>query len=236
MGKVEEQRRHRDVAGIDGGEVGALRGAGAAPLERQPVVGIAPGVAALLDLQEAGVPPALHRDQGSCNRIGLPVGEIDVHDAGRHPLDRQQLADEARRVCQCRLPAHRLATLEAERLRQSDGADAEDGALEGTGDGAGVGDILGHVGAAVDAGEHELRRLLLQDVAHAHDDAVGGRAAHSEGALVDLAHAQGLVQRERVAGAGLVGLRRHHPERPRSGCGRSRAARAGRASRCRRRW
>jgi hypothetical protein len=49
-------------------------------------------------------------------------------------------------------------------------------------------------------------------VAHAHDDAVGGRAAHGERALVDGAHAQRLVQGERVAGAGLVGLGRHDPD------------------------
>jgi hypothetical protein len=37
------------------------------------------------------------------------------------------------------------------------------------------------------------------------------RTANGESALVDLSQSQGLVQRQRMAGAGLVGLGRHHP-------------------------
>ena len=53
--------------------------------------------------------------------------------------------------------------------------------------------------------------FVLQHMAHAHDDAVGRRAAHGERALVDGPHAQRLVQRQRVAGAGLIGLGRDDP-------------------------
>ncbi len=92
-----------------------------------------------------------------------------------------------------------------------DGAHAEQRAFHGAGDGARVGDVLGQVGAVVDARQHEIRRLILQHVAHAHDDAIGRRAAHGIGALADLAVAQRHLQREGVRGAGLVHLGRDDP-------------------------
>ena len=46
---------------------------------------------------------------------------------------------------------------------------------------------------------------------HAHDDAVGRRAAHGEVPVADLAQPQRLGQRQRMREAGLVGLRRDHP-------------------------
>src|SRR5262245_21647156 len=116
VGKVEEQRRHRDVAGIDGGKVGALGGVGAAALEGQPIVGVAPGVAALVDGEEAGVATALNRDHGAGDLAGLPVGKVDVHHGGRRPVHRQQLAQETRRMRKGRLPEHRPAALADEAL------------------------------------------------------------------------------------------------------------------------
>ncbi len=84
-------------------------------------------------------------------------------------------------------------------------------AFHGAGDGARVGDVLGEVGAVIDTGQNQIRRLILQYVAHAHDDAIGGRAAHGVGAIADLAIAQRHLKREGVRGAGLVHLRRDDP-------------------------
>ena len=65
-------------------------------------------------------------------------------------------------------------------LAKRDRRNAEQRALHGAGDGAGIGHVLGDVLAAVDAGQDEVRPRSVQDVAHAHDDAVGRRAAHGE--------------------------------------------------------
>ena len=54
--------------------------------------------------------------------------------------------------------------------------------------------------------------VVAEDVARAHDDAVGRRAAHGEVARADLAQPQRIVQRQRMRNAGLVELGRHDPD------------------------
>ena len=97
-------------------------------------------------------------------------------------------------------------------LRQRDRRNAEDGALDRAGDGAGIDHVLAGVAAAVDAGEDEIGPALLEQVHRAHDHAVGRRALDRVAALADRAQPQRIVERERVRDAGLVELRRHHPD------------------------
>ena len=68
------------------------------------------------------------------------------------------------------------------------------------------------VQAAVDAGQHELRRRVLHQVADAHRGAVAGRAGDAEAALAALADAQRVVQADGVGLAALVVLGRDDPD------------------------
>jgi hypothetical protein len=54
--------------------------------------------------------------------------------------------------------------------------------------------------------------LAFENMACAHDHAIGRRAAHREFVLVDLAQTQRVVERKRMSHAGLVMLRRHDPD------------------------
>ena len=54
--------------------------------------------------------------------------------------------------------------------------------------------------------------MLAEDVARAHDHAIGRRAAHREMARADFAQPQRIVQRQRMRDAGLIEFRRHHPD------------------------
>ena len=54
--------------------------------------------------------------------------------------------------------------------------------------------------------------MSVEQVARAHDDAVGRRAAHRETPLGDLAQPQRVVERQRMGDARLVVFRRDHPD------------------------
>ena len=97
-------------------------------------------------------------------------------------------------------------------LGQGEGGNAEHGALDGAGDGTGIGHVLGGVAAAIDAREHQVGLAVGNDVPRADDHAVGRRALDGEVARPDLAQPQRIIERERMRHAGLVGLRRHHPD------------------------
>ena len=54
--------------------------------------------------------------------------------------------------------------------------------------------------------------VVAEDVARAHDHAIGRRAPHREMARADFAQPQRIVQRQRMRDAGLIELRRHDPD------------------------
>src|SRR6202035_4842511 len=85
-------------------------------------------------------------------------------------------------------------------------------AFQGACDGAGIDDVFGDVSALVDAGQNQVRHGFAEDVARAHDDAIGRRAPHREMTRPDFAQPQGIVQRQRMRDAGLIEFRRHHPD------------------------
>ncbi len=61
--------------------------------------------------------------------------------------------------------------------------------------------------------------LAVEQMARAHDHAIGRRAAHREPALGDLAQPQRIVERQRVRHARLVVFRRDHPDIVGNGAG-----------------
>ncbi len=63
------------------------------------------------------------------------------------------------------LPVRRLGAARLVGLRQRERRNAEDGALDRAGDRAGIDHVLAGVAAAIDAGEDEIGRALLEDVA-----------------------------------------------------------------------
>ena len=76
----------------------------------------------------------------------------------------------------------------------------------------GIDHILAGIAAAIDAGQHQIGQLGLEEMPHAHDDAIGRCAAHRETALLDLAQPQWIVERERVRDARLIEFRRDNPD------------------------
>ena len=209
VGQVEAQRRHGDLIRGQRLHVGARLRREAAALEHQPIIWVAAPVLALVDAHQLGVAPSLARD-GDAGDLARRAGrEVDVDQDARRDADRQRAPNEVRTMLLRALPMHRLMPLGAAiGLAERDGGDAHQRALHGPGDGAGIGDVLGDVLAAVDARQDQVRLAALHDLAHAHDDAVGRRAAHREMARADLAQAQGIVERERMRDARLVALGR----------------------------
>ena len=216
VGEVEAERRHRNEIGAHGPEVGPLRRLRLAALNADPVIGLAACIETILDVELLRIALALRRGHHALHGIGLAVGIVDVQHHALRPSRLQELAHEFGAVLHRRLPS-RLAALGA-RLgvigdeAHGDRGNAEQHALDGAGHRAGIVDVVGKILAAIDAGQDQVRRLVLEQEADAHDDAVGGRSLHRVAALIELAHAQGLGERQRMRGARLVGLRRHHPD------------------------
>ena len=97
--------------------------------------------------------------------------------------------------------------------RKRDRRDAEQVALGGGGDGAGIDRVVAHVGAEVDAGDDEVGREVEQ-AGDGDVHAVGRRAVHREVAVRRAAHGERPVEGQRVGGAGAVALGRDHGHLP----------------------
>jgi len=96
-------------------------------------------------------------------------------------------------------------------LGERERGNAEDGALDRARNRTRIDHVLAGIAATIDAGEHQIGRAILEDVARAHDDAVGGRALDREMTLAHLAQPQGIIERERMRHARLVVFGRYHP-------------------------
>ena len=129
----------------------------------------------------------------------------------RMPLPSTPL-DDIGRVAQAGFPERRLAAARFVGLRQRERGNAEQRAFHGAGHGAGIDHVLADIAAAIDAGQHEIDLLAVEHVAHAHDDAIGRRAAHRVAAVADLAQPQRIVERQRMRDARLIVLRRDDPD------------------------
>ncbi|MNT51811.1 hypothetical protein D3C72_1887970 [compost metagenome] len=103
-------------------------------------------------------------------------------------------------------------------LAQRHGANALQRSLHGTGHSTGIGDVIGHVRADVDARQDEIR-LAIQHLAHGHDDAIRRRAPERKTLLGDLTQPQRFRQRQRMGETALIRLGRHHPDIVRNGPG-----------------
>lgn len=89
--------------------------------------------------------------------------------------------------------------------REGDGGDAEQIGFGSGGNGARIEGIVSHVGAVVNAREHQIGVEVRQGV-QGEVDAVGGRAADIVKAVFGLAQMQWAVEGERVADAAAVAL------------------------------
>ena len=107
-------------------------------------------------------------------------------------------------------PFDRLAVAAA--LAQRERRDVEQGRLHRRGDGARIGHVLAEVAAVIDPGEHEVDGAALDHDLEREQHAVGRRAVDREAAPRQPADAQRPVHGQRVRGAALIGLGRHHPD------------------------
>ena len=79
-------------------------------------------------------------------------------------------------------------------------------------DGAGIERVLGDVVAAVDAGDHEVGRGVLEELVQAGEHAVGGRALDGEAAGAEALEAHGADVGDAVRDAGLLEGGGDHPD------------------------
>ena len=171
------QRRHRDVAGADGGDVARLVDLALLRLVADPVVGAAARIGALDDIA-AEAARALARHPHALDRARDHVGEIDVDQDVARPVGRQHAARHVGAVMRGGAPLHRMVV--GVGLAEGDRGNAEQAAFHGGGDGARIGHVVGHVGAAVDARQHDVGLAVLQQVLDGKQHAVGRRAFEGE--------------------------------------------------------
>ena len=88
--------------------------------------------------------------------VGRTVRKIDVEQDACAEARLDQRLDDLRRVRLRRLADRVVARVEAVGLAERDRGNAEERPLHRAGDGARIGDVVGHVLAAVDAGEDEV--------------------------------------------------------------------------------
>jgi hypothetical protein len=118
-------------------------------------------------------------------------------------------------------------------LRHRDGRHAQERALHGSGDGAGIGDVVPKVRAVIDA-RHDQHRGRRQEAEDRQVYAVGGRAVDREAALTEAVRPERPVQRQRVAAGGLSRSGATTYTSPSSASAFSSAAKPGRE--CHHRW
>src|SRR6476659_10413792 len=78
VGEIQIERRDGNPSRIDGAQIAALRGHRASPLEGQPIVGVAPGVLPLIDVQQPWVAASLACHADARHLVWLAIGEVDV--------------------------------------------------------------------------------------------------------------------------------------------------------------
>src|SRR5690606_21432491 len=169
--------------------------------EAKPVVGDAAGVLATLDLHAADA-AALRSTDGYPTHILRRQGrEVDVHGAILRPAPFQQFAHQLRAVLPGGFPVNRIGGVVG--LTQGNGRNAQQGAGKGTADGAGVGHRVADIGSAIDTGQNQIR-LGRQQLGDTEQDAVTGRAADAEAALLELVNPQRMVYRNGHGDATLI--------------------------------
>src|SRR6185369_16714725 len=210
---VQAQRRDGDPILSQRENIAAVRGLLSTDSHiGDPVISIAATVLPRLDLQPVLAVATLVRYRDALDLSRRAVGKIDVDEHVARYSGRQHAPDDVRCEPDRRLPVWRLAAAGLIGLRKRDRGNAENGPLDRTGDGAGIDHVLAGIAAAVDAGKNQIGWTVLDDVPRAHDHAVSGRAFDRKAALTDFAQPQWIVERKRMRDAGLVELRRDHPD------------------------
>jgi hypothetical protein len=184
------QRGHRDMVVIDGREVCILWRGGFATAKADPVIGLLAGIHPGLDRGGLQVIFALRCYLDTSDFGGRACREIHVDQGALRPASRDQPTDHISAVRLAGRPVHLPAAAFFIGLGEGDGRNAQGAAFHGAGDCSGIGDIVGHVRAAVDAGNHQVRGRAFQQVATHHHHAVRGRAGDGETPLVNLAQAK----------------------------------------------
>ena len=92
------------MAVVDGAQVGADVDVGAFRLIAEPVVGRAPGIKALVDLEDFLVAAALAGDLNALNFVRGAVWEVDIVQRVGWPFERDQFSDDIGGVGDAGLP------------------------------------------------------------------------------------------------------------------------------------
>lgn len=154
--------------------------------------------------------PALARQAYTADVWRLDVREIDIDEVAGLPRAGQEALQDRRCAVPGRCQAGGLPHLE--HLAHGDGPHTKDGALHRCRRRARIDGVLGEVLAMVDAGEHDGRRKVLEDLIERQQHAIGGAALDCVMALIEAPHAQGSGQGDRVRGPGVLFLGGDHPD------------------------
>jgi len=198
---VRAVKRHiDDLQGKDYTNLAGIRSPTrfAHPVNRlAPRVGLPDDRLRLVPGAQPGGPQAREFGPGQIRDIDVEHG-IRRHYPYFHPLD-QQSCHAGGRIVITRLRGH-----QRDRQRRP----AQETPLHGRRDGARVQHIVTQVGPTVDTGDHKIRSVL-QQAGDREMYAIGRRPIDIIETVVELPHAQGRIQGERIAGGAAVAVRRH---------------------------
>ena len=204
MGEVELQGGYGDIAFLDRLQIGAVIEGVLDLVEPEPEIAVAARVAAFDDGAARIVVETLPDDADALDRLGCDCGEVDVDQRAlghrRVQQGREHLGPPFARRAERHIIAHAFAGID---LAERDRAHPCQRALDGGGDGAGIGDVVGQVCPAVDAREDQIGGRG-HDGAERHHHRVGRRAGDGKTPLSELLQADRAGEGERMACARLL--------------------------------
>ena len=158
---------------------------------------------AFADARCGTVAPAKARDGEAADLVPGTIRHVDVEDrVGRQRIDEQPLHEHERGL-RGGLVVHGLMVVAGQ--RHGDRRQAEEAPFHRRRDRAGIDDIVAEVRRVVDAGHHDVG-LEVEQSGQREMDAVGRRARDAVAAVVHAGDADGLVERQRIAGARAVAI------------------------------
>ena len=127
-----------------------------------PVIRIAAAVLTLVDMQPLLPAPPLRSDRDALDLLRRQSGKLMLISTSRGMPSASTRRMMSGPIAQAGFPVRRMAAAPAIGLRQRERRNAEHGALDRAGNGAGIDHVLAGVAAAIDAGQDEIGPLAVE--------------------------------------------------------------------------
>ena len=179
------------------------------PRQADPVVFKPPGIAVDFGMVAVGA-PAGTGDTDTLGGFGTDGGDIDIEElpVRKREASVEDLAHKRgdRLLRQCIAQRIDVLAFVATDLGDGDGGNPLQDGFHGTGCGAGVSDVLPHIGSPVDSGDHQIGAFALGiEFVQRQKDAVGGGAVVKlEKVIIHFDETQGACQGQRMAAGRLL--------------------------------